>query len=184
VPPLPGDGGETPIARNRDWHLALGDDVIAAIEARGLMGRVNDPSVPPDADGVFHGGWQGKYFTTDRSAVEAACRRLGYEFRWEPDGSFSSWTTCRTTLPYRGRSLWFCTPQFCRPASDTEYCYADGEPIEPALMERIHAAQWRIAVTFAWQAGDVLCLDNITCQHGRLSFTEGCKRRILAALTA
>jgi alpha-ketoglutarate-dependent taurine dioxygenase len=35
----------------------------------------------------------------------------------------------------------------------------------------MHSAMWQCAVVFDWQAGDVLCIENERCMHGRTSFT-------------
>jgi alpha-ketoglutarate-dependent taurine dioxygenase len=51
-------------------------------------------------------------------------------------------------------------------------------------MERLRALQWKLAVAFAWRRGDVLCLDNLRCQHGRLSFARDSARRVYVAIAS
>ncbi len=43
--------------------------------------------------------------------------------------------------------------------------------------------QTAIALTFSWQKGGVLCIDDLSCQHGRLPFPEDAGRRILTNQT-
>ena len=81
-----------------------------------------------------------------------------------------------------GETLWCCTPQSAAPVSPLDLRYADGEPIEPDVLEFLRAVQWNLSVAFAWRQGDVLCLDNIGCQHGRLPFAEGSGREVFVSL--
>jgi alpha-ketoglutarate-dependent taurine dioxygenase len=51
------------------------------------------------------------------------------------------------------------------------YCtYGDGTTIAPADLELVRDAVWRHLVTFAWQRGDVLAIDNYAVSHGRLPY--------------
>ena len=58
-----------------------------------------------------------------------------------------------------------------------------GTPLENAVLERLNAALWEVAVAFEWSAGDILCLDNEQAAHGRMSFEPGGQRRVLVALS-
>ena len=49
--------------------------------------------------------------------------------------------------------------------------YGDGDAITTEDAEAMHVAMWRVAVAFDWEAGDVLCIENERCMHGRTSFT-------------
>ena len=62
--------------------------------------------------------------------------------------------------------------------------YGDGEPIEPEVMDFLRTQQWKISVAFAWQQGDVLCLDNLGCQHGRLPYEEGSERKVYVSIAS
>jgi len=48
--------------------------------------------------------------------------------------------------------------------------YGDGDEIPTADMEAVRDAVWRHLVTFSWQRGDVLAIDNYTVAHGRLPY--------------
>ena len=60
--------------------------------------------------------------------------------------------------------------------------YGDGSEIEPDVLQHIRATSWACAVGFQWRSGDLLVLDNLAVQHGRVGFTGD--RKILAYLTA
>ncbi len=48
--------------------------------------------------------------------------------------------------------------------------YGDGSEIEPEVLAEIRAAYQQETVTFCWQAGDILMLDNMLTAHGRNPF--------------
>ena len=58
--------------------------------------------------------------------------------------------------------------------------YGDGSTIEPEVIQHLRAVSWSCAVGFRWRKGDLLVLDNLTVQHGRIGFTG--KREILVHL--
>lgn len=58
--------------------------------------------------------------------------------------------------------------------------YGDGGTIEPEVIQHLRAVSWSCAVGFRWRKGDLLVLDNLTVQHGRIGFTG--KREILVHL--
>jgi alpha-ketoglutarate-dependent taurine dioxygenase len=60
--------------------------------------------------------------------------------------------------------------------------FADGSPIPFAMLEHVRDKLDENTVSFPWQKGDLLVLDNYLAMHGRDSF-EG-NRRIFTAMTA
>ena len=60
--------------------------------------------------------------------------------------------------------------------------YGDGSEIESDVLQHIRIASWQSAVGFRWRNGDLLAIDNMTVQHGRMSFTG--PRKVLAFLTS
>lgn len=60
--------------------------------------------------------------------------------------------------------------------------YGDGSEIEPAVLQHIVASEWSCAVGFKWRKGDLLVLDNLAVQHGRVGFKGD--RQILVYMTA
>ena len=96
----------------------------------------------------------------------------GQQFEWQPDGGLIMYTETPGFLPTdpetEGEGLvWFSQASNFEPFTPS---FGDGSEIPAEQVERMHAAMWRCAVAFDWERGDVLCLDNERCMHGRLSW--------------
>ena len=59
--------------------------------------------------------------------------------------------------------------------------FGDGSAIDDSIMEEVRETYNRAKVSFEWEQGDILLLDNILSSHGREPF-EG-SRDILVAMT-
>jgi hypothetical protein len=59
--------------------------------------------------------------------------------------------------------------------------YGDGSPIEDSVIAEICEAYRQAAVTFTWQKGDLLLLENMLVAHGRAPFNGS--RKILVAMS-
>jgi len=57
--------------------------------------------------------------------------------------------------------------------------YGDGSPIEDSVMAEINAVYQQAQVSFPWQQGDVLMLDNMLAAHGRNSY-KGARKIVVA----
>ena len=58
--------------------------------------------------------------------------------------------------------------------------YGDGSPIEPEVMEHLREAYRAETVSFPWQKGDLLMLDNMLVAHGRAPYSGA--REILVGM--
>ena len=58
--------------------------------------------------------------------------------------------------------------------------YGDGAPIADAELDAVRAAIRSSTVSFPWQRGDILILDNMLVAHGRHAFSG--ERRIVVAM--
>ena len=58
--------------------------------------------------------------------------------------------------------------------------YGDGSTIEDSVAEELRQAYQQETVSFPWQPGDVLMLDNMLVAHGREPYSGS--RKILAAM--
>jgi hypothetical protein len=58
--------------------------------------------------------------------------------------------------------------------------YGDRSPIEDSVMEEVGAVYEKAKISFPWQQGDVLMLDNMLAAHGRNPYAGD--RKILVAM--
>lgn len=191
----PAEGGETPIADCRRTFEALDPSLRDRFVEKKVRYVKN-----MHGGGDFGGkSWQDHFETSDRNEVERYLRKGQVEFRWNPDGSL--WTSqVRPAVirhPETGESVWFNQADFWHYTNlgakgealrrmvgedklPTNAYYGDGTPIEPDVAETVRGLQWREAVVFRWEPGDLLILDNMLVCHGRRAYRG--ERRILVAM--
>jgi hypothetical protein len=58
--------------------------------------------------------------------------------------------------------------------------FGDGSPIDDAIVDHIRSLYSEESISFAWQKGDILLLDNMLTAHGRNPFTG--ERKIVVAM--
>ncbi|KAL9980779.1 hypothetical protein ACROYT_G009417 [Oculina patagonica] len=191
-------GGVTPLVRNSEVFAQLDPEVVKKLEER----QIRYTRYLPDEKNKPYASWQQSFMTNDRKKVEEFLQRQKFNYEWETDtGNLYYWYTLPplATHPITGRKIWFTQPNVHHntyykesPMFDgvtlpdhmypTHTQYGDGSEIDPEVIEHIRATGWRNAVGFPWRKRDVLVMDNLAVQHGRLSFKGD--RLILAYLTA
>jgi hypothetical protein len=146
---------------------------------------------------AIHRTWQDTFLTDDKATAEAGCARMGFEYRWNDDGSLS--TEFRTAgvieHPATGERVWFnqipaqtmqtmierrfgpeitaliqeyYPPGRTRP---TDTLFGDGGAIDSADIAAVFDTLDAVTVAFAWKPGDVMVLDNVLTAHGRNPYT-------------
>jgi alpha-ketoglutarate-dependent taurine dioxygenase len=123
--------------------------------------------------------------------VENKCRREGIRYEWRADGSLKTvavrpavyrhpdtgeWTWCNQAQHWHIACLDPVTRTFILgETTEDRYprsCYyGDGTPIPDSLMQLILEVYQEIEVTFPWEKGDVLLVDNLLTAHGRNPYT-------------
>ncbi len=144
--------------------------------------------------------WQEAFQTEDRAAVEAYCRKVHTEFEWRGDNRLRTRQVRQAvaTHPQTGETVWFnhahmfhisnvapavrnsLLAEFKEDELPRNAFYGDGTPIESSVLEEVREVYRQAAVTFTWQQGDIMMLDNFLVSHGRESFVG--PRRILVAM--
>ena len=186
-------GGETPIADCRRVFQRIGRQIRNRFEEKGWM------YVRNFGDG-FGLSWQTAFQTNCKSVVEDHCRRNGILVEWKSGDRLRT----RSILPAvekhprTGERVWFNHATFFSVTTlesslrealladfgpeelPTNTFYGDGTPIEPEALESLREAYMLETVTFPWQRGDVLLLDNMLVAHGRAPY-EG-HRKILVGM--
>jgi len=189
-----GSGGATPLASERTVLPRLPADIRARFQRDGVRYIRN-----------FGAGldlpWQEVFQTTDRAEVEAYCRRSGTEWEWIGTDGLRTTAIRQATArhPRTGEQVWFNHAHLFHvsnmPVEVAEALlsdvgehglprsvfYGDGEPIPSEVVGLIGDLYREAAISFPWQHGDVLVVDNHLAVHGREPFRGD--RQILVAMS-
>jgi alpha-ketoglutarate-dependent taurine dioxygenase len=134
--------------------------------------------------------WQEAFQASERAVVEEYCGKNDISFEWALDGTLCT-RQIRPVISQHPDTLepvWFNHLTFFNIATlgpqtakallslgkeqlPNNTYYADGTDIEPAVLAELRAAYLAELVTFSWQPGDILMLDNMLVAHGREPFT-------------
>ncbi len=186
-------GGETPLADSRVVLERIPRPVREEFIEKGVM-YIRNYSVGPGLD------WRVVFRTDDHREVERLCRENCMDFEWLPDDRLRTRSARPAIIRHpRTEALsWFnqvqhwhmsCLDEATRVAITETFapddvprtcCFGDGSPIADEAMATILAAYDSIEVTFPWQTGDVMLLDNVLVAHGRNPYRG--ERRLLVAL--
>ena len=187
------EGGETPIADSRQVFQRLNSQIREKFVEKQVM------YVRNYNDGLGL-NWETVFQTQNRAEVEAICKSSFIGFEWKQDGSLRTHSVRPAVVkhPQTGEISWFNQAQHWHPAClDAETrqslfslfaeedlprnCYyGDGTPIEDAVMAEICEVYQELEVSFPWQQGDVLLLDNLLAAHARNPFVG--ERQLLVAM--
>jgi alpha-ketoglutarate-dependent taurine dioxygenase len=188
------EGGNTPIANSRKILRRLDPQIVDRFIEKKIMYVRNY--------GVGLGlPWQEVFQTNDRPVVEDHCRRMSIEVDWKGDNRLRT-RQVRPAVrkhPLSDELTWFNHALFFNNSSleasvresmlqvvkeeDLPFhtLYGDGSPIESETLQRLKEAYRREMVSFPWQQGDVLVLDNMLTSHGREPFVG--PRNVMVAMT-
>ena len=190
------EGGETPIADNREVLANLDPEIVDQFRQKKVVYLRN----LHDGQG-FGLSWQTAFQTTDKSLVEKYCRDSSIELCWTASGLRLSQTLDGViTHPKTGEPVWFnqapqfhpsdYPPEIYRSLLDAykeeselpqNVHFGDGSPMDAAALGKVRETMRNKAVLFRWQQGDLLLLDNVLVSHGRMPFAG--PRKILVAMS-
>ena len=185
-------GGETPVVDSRAVHRGLDPALREEFTAKGVM-YIRNYGTGLGLD------WRDVFRTTDRAEAEARCARQGLRHTWHGD-------RLRTTVvrpavlrhPRTGEWSWFNQAQHWHtaclapdvresllstmtPEELPRSCrFGDGTPIPDEAMREILRVYQELEVSFPWERGDVMLLDNILAAHARNPFRG--ERELLVAM--
>lgn len=186
-------GGETPLADSRAVYRHVTPRTRERFERAGVM-YVRNMGLGVDLP------WEEVFQTRDRAEVERFCRAHGIECEWRGD----DWLQTRQVRPAAlrhaatGEHVWFNQAHLFHSSAlgpgmeaalrgalgqdrlPRDARFGDGTPIEEDLLDEVRAAYDACTVSFPWERGDLLLLDNELTAHGRSAFTG--ERRVLAAM--
>lgn len=174
------EGGETPIVDCREVYKRLPSEILDRFYEKSLMYVRN---FTPG----FDVSWQDFFRTDEKTAVAEACRENGVEYTWLKDGGLQTRQVCPaiTKHPKTGEWVFFNQVQLHHVSYlestvresllallgmerlPRNVYFGDGSTIDNAVAREIGEIYERTAVRFAWQAGDLLLLDNMLVAHAR-----------------
>ena len=187
-------GGETPIADVRKVYQRIDPEVKEEFEKKGVMyARTYNPGI-----GLT---WQDAFQTDDPKAVEDYGRKNRIQVEWTEDGRLVT-RQIRPAVrnhPLTGEPVWFnhgaffnvwslepairdgLISSFGEEGLPYNTYYGDGSPISPETIAHLREAYAAEKVSFPWQEGDVMLLDNMSVAHAREPYTGD--RNIVVAMT-
>jgi alpha-ketoglutarate-dependent taurine dioxygenase len=144
--------------------------------------------------------WQAVFQTTEKSEVEKFCEMHSIEFEWKDNDHLRTRSVRQAIAhhPKTGEAVWFnqathwhmsCLPPAVRNSIRTLFreedyprnCYyGDGSKIEDSVMQEICGLFKETEISFPWQRGDILMLDNMLTAHARNPFVG--PRKIAVAI--
>ncbi|MBE1556840.1 TauD/TfdA family dioxygenase [Sporosarcina limicola] len=187
------NGGETPISDVRQIYKKIDPKICETFSEKGWM------LVRNYGDG-FGLPWQQVFNTENREEVEKYCESNGIQVEWKDENRLRTRQIRKAIQdhPISGESVWFNHATFWHESSLSadvremlisllgreglpyNTYYGDGSPIEDSVIEAIRKAYDSETITFPWQKGDLLMLDNMLVAHGRNSYTGS--REILVSM--
>ncbi|MEV0303092.1 TauD/TfdA family dioxygenase [Streptomyces prasinus] len=186
-------GGETPLADLRKVTAALAPDLLDRFETRGVRYvRHYRPHIDLP--------WQTVFQTDSRQGVAAYCVAHGIDHTWLDDTVLRTAQTSQGVAyhPRTGERVHFnqahlfhgsnlpaetaraLTSLYGSDGLPRNATYGDGTPLATEDLVAVRAAFATAQVTFPWERGDVLLVDNMRMSHGRRPYTG--PRKVLATL--
>jgi alpha-ketoglutarate-dependent taurine dioxygenase len=186
-------GGETPIADSREIYRRVDPAIRRRFEAQGLMyvrNFGNGLDVP----------WAQVFNTEDPAVVEHYCRTHDIACEWKEDGELRTRQICQATArhPVTDDWVWFnqahlfhvsnLEPDVREALLDVvepedlprNVYYGDGSLIEDGILNEIRGVLDELTVSFPWQTGDIMMLDNMLAAHARSPFSG--PRKVVVAM--
>lgn len=189
----PQSGGSTPICRSDVLLEHLKREIPNFVRACEDLGVKYSQTMPSDNDLESGQGrsWGSTLSANSPEEAENKLRKLGYEWKWQGDGSLSVITPRLPAIRILddGRKVFFNQLiaafrgwQDARNVGEKSICFGDNSPISNEDMEVVIRLSDLLTFDVPWQTGDIVLVDNFMTMHGRRPF-EG-QRRVLASLVA
>lgn len=186
-------GGETPICDSRLIYQRMPAEIREAFASRELLYVRN-------YSGALDLPWQKVFNTEDRAQVERYCQDNDIEWEWKADGDLRTRQRCAAVLqhPETGEWVWFNQAHLFHVSAiepgvrasllaavgeenlPRHVYFGDGSAIPDAMLDTVRAVYDQTAVSFPWEPGDILMLDNRLVAHGRNPYTGD--RKVIVAM--
>lgn len=177
------ENGLTPLADSRRVYERIDAAVRARFAAEGILYVRNYGS-------GLDLSWEKVFQTSDRAAVDDYCRKNEIEWEWTSDNGLRTTEKHQAVArhPLTNEMVWFNQAHLFHVSNvDSEIRetllgelsedelprnarLGDGSRIAAADLRAVREAYEQETVTFPWQKGDVLLLDNMLVAHGRTPY--------------
>ncbi|CAF3761852.1 unnamed protein product [Rotaria sp. Silwood1] len=169
----PAEGGETPLCYSPLIYEKMKEKCPQFVERLEQHG-VRYSRVLPNGDdqtSAIGRGWQSTFHTLDRKEAEERCKEFETEFEWLDSGCLRTTTKILPAVKVderTGKKIWWNTIIGAYYGSLDErnrerskmVTYGDGKEIELEYLETCKRILEENKVTFKWEKGDVLLIDN------------------------
>ncbi len=185
-------GGETAIVHSNRVYERFVDanpEFAAKVESLGVR-YVRVMPDQDDASSPIGRSWRSTFLAETRASADEKMRDLGTEWRWQDDGNLYTQTAVVPAIrvePRSGMKTFFNSvvaayTGWTDTRNDPEKAVVcgDGTPVDGEAVLETGRAMDEECVTFRWQKGDVLLIDNSLVMHARRPY-QG-PRRILASI--
>jgi alpha-ketoglutarate-dependent taurine dioxygenase len=176
-------GGETPLGSTRQVLAKINPAIRDRFITKGIL------YVRNFGDG-FGLPWQTVFQTTDPAVVDAYCQQQGVETEWKSSNRLRTRQLGPALIPHpqTHEPVWFNHATFFHLSTlsestrtsllanfaeldlPTQTFYGDGTSIEPDVIEHLQSTYQQAMISFPWQRGDIVLLDNMLAIHGRQPF--------------
>lgn len=187
------NGGTTPLIDTRRVYKKIPDDVRSEFERKGWMFVRNFNT-------GFGLSWQTVFQTTDQAEVEEYCRSANIEWEWLGGDRLRTRQVRPSVIqhPATGECVWFnhatffhvttlkpsllkiLRSSFTEDQMPNNTFFGDGSTIPDDVVEKLRHAYLSERVSFPWEKGDLIVLDNVLTAHGRDAYSG--PRKILFAM--
>jgi alpha-ketoglutarate-dependent taurine dioxygenase len=175
IEPSP-EGGETPLADSREVFAQIDPAVKEEFSRKQVMYVRN-------YDDDLDLSWREVFQSNSRAEVENYCSKAGMTVEWQGENGLRTSQVCQAVAkhPVTGEMVWFNQAHLFHVSSlDADVrnslqlgneprnaFFGDGTEIDETALAHIRSVYENQLVTFSWQRGDVLILDNMVTAHGR-----------------
>ncbi len=188
------EGGRTPIADSRRVFQRIKPKIREKFQEKKIM-YVRNYSNQLDLP------WEKVFQTNNKSQVEQYCHQAGIEFEWKDNNHLKTIEICQAVAkhPQTREMVWFNQAHlfhisnlnsnvrenllaiFKEEELPRNTYYGDGSPIEDTVLDEIRTIYNEESISFIWEKGDLLLLDNLLLAHGRTSFIG--HRKVVVAMS-
>lgn len=134
--------------------------------------------------------WRTQYLVDTPEALEAYLRSQDREWEWLPDQGLKTRFIASAVHLRKGTPVFinsflpFGLRQLRRPEETrARVSFADGTPLDEALLLRVEAVAERLTRRIDWKKGDFLVIDNTRMMHGREALSTEDPRKLQVRLS-